>query len=343
MPCQNHQSLFPPTASFRILAGAHGQGKPRSMGVDQRHPRRTGHPELRCGEREPATDSAHRNGGALYFSTQDLYKLRHVPSRASVMNTNPIDPDRRAELIGKYIDIDPKSPPPWLADDAASLGADAQTAVAAIPGRSRAAHQSNRRGPARLRRVEPRERLDHMEVTPELRDRIDRAKARIREAQRLDAMARVKPGEGIMRYDDNRDKYDELAGWVPHDPDNPFMHGYMFGTIVADPETLHVLRGGALVPRMTRSLTLVRASTPRRSFGSSRRDADTSLGRMGCRPPATSLPDGCNGGMACMETPARSYPPARTSTCLTSAAHAATWWREPSTRPTRTSSSAMSA
>ena len=45
-------------------------------------------------------------------------------------------------------------------------------------------------------------------------------------------------------YYDDRNKYHEQDGCPAFDPDNPQHQGVPFGTIVADPDTVHALRGG---------------------------------------------------------------------------------------------------
>ncbi|MCV7259204.1 hypothetical protein [Mycobacterium shimoidei] len=190
------------------------------------------------------------------------------------MTDNPIDPQRRAELIGKYIDIDPSSPPPWLVDYAASLGADAQTALAAI--RSEAEQHvlsavEVRRACAEYNRANA---WITWELTPELRERLDQVRARQREGHR----------RGLLIYNDDKNKYDLADGWPAFDPDNPHHQSVPMATIVASPEAVHVLRG-----EYTPALFFRHAETRHRLFGAG--------GLCDLR-----LPGGCDNGIAGMET-----------------------------------------
>src|SRR5437773_104349 len=88
------------------------------------------------------------------------------------------------------------------------------------------------------------------ELPKELRERIDRAQRRLREAQARDSRE-APPGPrasidspGTVWYDDDTNKYHEQAGWPPYDPDNPHHQTVPFGVIVGEPDTVHVLRGG---------------------------------------------------------------------------------------------------
>lgn len=158
------------------------------------------------------------------------------------MTSNEIGPERRAELLGKYIDIDPRNPPAWLADYAASLGADAQTALAAI----RSEAEQHVQSAMEVRRACERYNRDNgcgwitWELTPELRERINQVRAQQREAHRRD----TEFSEGILRYDDDRSSGDEQNGWPAYDPDDPHHQGVPLVIIVAQPDTVHVLRAG---------------------------------------------------------------------------------------------------
>lgn len=88
------------------------------------------------------------------------------------------------------------------------------------------------------------------ELPKELRERIDRAQRRLREAQARDSRE-APPGPrasidspGTVWYDDDTNKYHEQAGWPPYDPDNPHHQTVPFGVIAGEPDTVHVLRGG---------------------------------------------------------------------------------------------------
>ncbi|MBU8819890.1 hypothetical protein KL864_28805 [Mycolicibacterium goodii] len=191
------------------------------------------------------------------------------------MTTNPIDPQRRAELVGKYIDIDPSSPPPWLADYAASLGADAQTALAAI----RSEAEQHVLSAVEVRRACEGYNRDHgcgwitWELTPELRERINQVRARQREGHR----------RGLLIYNDDKNKYDLADGWPVFDPDNPHHQSVPMATIVASPDTVHVLRGD-----YTPEVFFRHAETRHRLFGAG--------GLCDLR-----LPGGCDNGIAGME------------------------------------------
>jgi hypothetical protein len=47
-----------------------------------------------------------------------------------------------------------------------------------------------------------------------------------------------------VHYYDDRNKYDEANGWPTFDPDNLAQATVPLGTVLADPDTVHVLRGG---------------------------------------------------------------------------------------------------
>ncbi|WP_131806156.1 hypothetical protein [Mycobacterium alsense] len=88
------------------------------------------------------------------------------------------------------------------------------------------------------------------EIPGQLRERIDRARARLREAQARDSRE-APPGPrasidspGTVLYDDDTNKYHEQSGWPAYDPDNPHHQTVPFGVIVAEADTVHVLRGG---------------------------------------------------------------------------------------------------
>ncbi|MBZ4557645.1 hypothetical protein GBO17_02595 [Mycobacterium avium subsp. hominissuis] len=88
------------------------------------------------------------------------------------------------------------------------------------------------------------------EIPEQLRKRIDISRARLREAQARDSRE-APPGPrasidspGTVWYDDDTNKYHEANGWPAYDPDNPHHQTVAFGLIVAEPDTVHVLRGG---------------------------------------------------------------------------------------------------
>lgn len=72
------------------------------------------------------------------------------------------------------------------------------------------------------------------ELPTELRQRVEQARARVAEGRR----------RGIVHYYDDRNKYDEANGWPAFDPDNPDHATVPLGTVLADHDTVHVLRGG---------------------------------------------------------------------------------------------------
>jgi hypothetical protein len=78
------------------------------------------------------------------------------------------------------------------------------------------------------------------ELPTELRDRVYQVRARVTEAQARD----FRHGDGIVQYFDDRNKHDEANGWPAYEYWNPDHATVPLGTIVADPETVHVLRGG---------------------------------------------------------------------------------------------------
>lgn len=80
------------------------------------------------------------------------------------------------------------------------------------------------------------EELDWLlwELPTELRQRVEQARERVREGQR----------RGIIHFYDDRNKYDERNGWPAFDPDNPDHATVPLGTVLVDPDTVHVLRGG---------------------------------------------------------------------------------------------------
>jgi hypothetical protein len=88
------------------------------------------------------------------------------------------------------------------------------------------------------------------ELPTELRERIDRARMQLCEAQARDSRE-APPGPrasidspGTVWYDDGTNKYHEMNGWPVYDPDNPHHQTVPFGVIVGEPDTVHVLRGG---------------------------------------------------------------------------------------------------
>ena len=146
----------------------------------------------------------------------------------------PGDPEYLAYLQ-KYI-----NPPDTLETAAIKAGAE-QHAHAVLDTRRACEEYNDANGLAWI----------NWELPTELRERVDRVHARIREAMARDSRS-APPGpretcdapSTIWLYD-NRNKYDEQqARWPAFDPDNPAMQAVPFGTIVAEPDTLHILRGG---------------------------------------------------------------------------------------------------
>lgn len=78
------------------------------------------------------------------------------------------------------------------------------------------------------------------ELPPELRERIEGVRARLREAQSRQSRS----GGQYLYYYDDRNEHDQDNGWPAYDPDNPDHQTVPLGTVVADPHTVHVLRGG---------------------------------------------------------------------------------------------------
>lgn len=72
------------------------------------------------------------------------------------------------------------------------------------------------------------------ELPNELRQRVERARAQMHEGRHRD----------LLHYYDDRNKYDEANGWPAFDPDKPDHATVPLGTVLADPDTVHVLRGG---------------------------------------------------------------------------------------------------
>lgn len=80
------------------------------------------------------------------------------------------------------------------------------------------------------------------ELPTELRQRVEQARARFHEGRR----------RGLLHYYDDRNKYDNErfnpgnvgAAWPEFDPDDPQHATVPLGTVLADPDTVHVLRGG---------------------------------------------------------------------------------------------------
>lgn len=147
--------------------------------------------------------------------------------------TTPGDPEYLAYLQ-KYI-----NPPP--SPKQAAIQAEAEQHVLAVLDTRRACEEYNEaNGLAWI----------NWELPTELRERIDRVLIRIREAMARDSRS-APPGPretcdalSTIWYYDNRNKYYEQDGWPAYDPDNPHHQTVPFGTSVAEPDTLHVLRGG---------------------------------------------------------------------------------------------------
>lgn len=139
------------------------------------------------------------------------------------MTIAPDDPQRDEKLSAKYI-----NPPNTL--EQATITAEAEQYVQTLLDVRRACEEYNG------------DELDWLtwELLPEVRERINQVQMRLREAQARDS----RYGEGIVHYHDDRNKYDEANGWPAFDPDNPHHQMVPFGTIVAEPDTVHVLRGG---------------------------------------------------------------------------------------------------
>lgn len=80
------------------------------------------------------------------------------------------------------------------------------------------------------------------ELPRELRQRVERARARFHEGRRRQ----------VLHYDDDRNKYDNAAhspgnvgaSWPEFDPDDPQHATVPLGMVLSDPDTVHVLRAG---------------------------------------------------------------------------------------------------
>jgi hypothetical protein len=148
--------------------------------------------------------------------------------------SDDLTPERIAYLRDKYIN------PPSTPQTAAAVALAEQQARAILDTQHACEVYNAEQGLAFI----------NWELPTELREYVYRVRNKLYEATARDSRE-APPGPrptndvpGIIWYYDDRNKYDEAAGWPPFDPDNPSHQCVPFGTICADPDTVHVLRGG---------------------------------------------------------------------------------------------------
>ncbi|WP_006247732.1 hypothetical protein [Mycolicibacterium tusciae] len=147
-----------------------------------------------------------------------------------------IDPERAEMVRRKYIDLEPTL-------ENAAITAEAEQHERAIREARAAVEQYNEANGLEW---------INWELPTELRDRVYKARARLREAQARDS----RHGEGIVHYYDDRNKHDEANGWPAYEYWNPHHQTVPLGTVVAKPEKVYVLRGGTaggVLPRERRA------------------------------------------------------------------------------------------
>jgi hypothetical protein len=136
-----------------------------------------------------------------------------------------IDPARAEYLRKKYVD-----PAPSLGQ--AVITAEAEQLTRAVLDTHAACEAYN-----------AEKMLDWLtlDLPPQLRDRIDQYRARLRDAQSRESRG----GGKYVHYYDDRNSHDEANGWPAFSPDKPHLHNVPFGHILSErAHTVHVLRGG---------------------------------------------------------------------------------------------------